>query len=313
MSNFSWRSALLNQTSYTVKSGEHQLNLRRCYRHKDGIPVLMVAGAQECGDIFWPEAAEAGLAPFLADCGFDVFVADLRGKGISWPSVSRNSDWGLRALITEDIPAHLAKIAKLRPATPQFWVGHGMGSLLLSGCYARLDILPAPVMGMVHFAAARRCELSNLLKSMNYARWQSQLSLTSILFGGSSVTLPNSDSRQVMRELSQWHSSAEWIEQEDSFSYREGLRQKGMPPSIYYALAGRGLWGNVADTRLWMRELGNHDAQLLSLGQANGNLRNYDQHSMLTHKDACDDHFVHLYVWMQNLIKSTKVQSLAQA
>lgn len=313
MSNFSWRSALLNQTSYTVKSGEHQLNLRRCYRHKDGIPVLMVAGAQACGDIFWPDSDEAGLAPFLADCGFDVFVADLRGKGISWPNVSRHSDWGLRALIAEDIPAHLAKIAKLRPSAPQFWIGHGMGSLLLTACYARLDILPAPVAGMVHFAAARRCELSNLLKSISYARWQSKLNLTSLLFGGSSLTLSNSDSRQVMSELQQWHSSAEWVEQNDGFPYRERLQHKGMPPSIYYSLAGNSLWGSVADTRLWMRELGNHDAQLLSLGQANGNSRNYDHRSILTHRDACDDHFVHLYAWMQLAAKAGQAQSLAQA
>ncbi len=313
MSNFSWRSALLNQTSYTVKSGEHQLNLRRCYRHKDGMPVFMVAGAQECGDIFWPDTDEAGLAPFLADCGFDVFVADLRGKGISWPSVSRHSEWGLSALITEDIPAHLAKIAKLRPAVPQFWIGHAMGSLLLSGCYARLDILPAPVAGMIHFAAARRCELSTLLKSISYARWQSQLRLAALLFGGSSLKLPLSDSVPVMRELMQWHSSAEWVAQDDSFAYRERLREKGMPPSIYYALAGNSLWGSVDDTRLWMRELGDHDAQLLSLGQANGNVRNYDQHSLLTHRDACDDHFVHLYGWMQTLIKSTQLRSIAQA
>lgn len=313
MSNFSWRSALLNQTSYTVKSGEHQLNLRRCYRHKDGIPVLMVAGAQECGDIFWPNTDEAGLAPFLADCGFDVFVADLRGKGISWPSVSRHSDWGLRALIEEDIPAHLAKIAKLRPSAPQFWIGHALGSLLLTACYARLDILPAPVVGMIHFAAARRCELSSLLKSINYARWQSKLNLASLLFGGSSLTLSNSDSRQVMSELQQWHSSAEWVEQDDGFPYRERLQHKGMPPSIYYSLARNSLWGSVADTRLWMRELGDHDAQLLSLGQANGNSRNYDHRSLLTHRDACDDHFVHLYAWMQLAAKAGPAQSLAQA
>ncbi len=166
---------------------------------------------------------------------------------------------------------------------------------------------------MIHFAAARRCELSTLLKSISYARWQSQLRLAALLFGGSSLKLPLSDSVPVMRELMQWHSSAEWVAQDDSFAYRERLREKGMPPSIYYALAGNSLWGSVDDTRLWMRELGDHDAQLLSLGQANGNVRNYDQHSLLTHRDACDDHFVHLYGWMQTLIKSTQLRSIAQA
>lgn len=315
MGNFSWRSALLNQTSYTVRSGEQHLNLRRCYRNADGPPVFMVAGVQQCSDIFWPDTPDAGLAPFLADCGFDVYVAELRGKGISWPQVGRASDWGVSELIQEDIPAHLAKVAKLRPGVPQFWLGHGVGSLLLSASYARLDIVPAPIMGMVHFAAARRCELSSLSKSIRYGLWQLTSGCIGAGTGVSSLKRINADSRKVLKELQVWHSDADWLDAQDGYSYRERLRLKQMPPSVYYSLAGERLWGGVADTRLWMQELGDHDAQLLSLGKRNGNKRDYTDVNMLTHVDACDDHFQHLFAWMQRTSRLYNSQSahLAQA
>jgi pimeloyl-ACP methyl ester carboxylesterase len=302
MSTFAWRNARLQQTSYTVQCGEYQLGLRRCHANTgatpEAPPILMVAGFNHGSEVFWPQQAEAGLAPYLADQGFDVFVAELRGKGASWPEVSRHSKWGLHELITQDIPAHLRKIAKLRPGAPQFWIGHGLGSLLLSACYSRLDLLPAPVLGFVHFAPQRRCEFSSMLKTLRYMQWQGGLGLCSLLYGRSGLPGKPVESRDVSHQWQQWLTQPQWLDSTDNTDYVRLLRARGLPPSLYFAVQGNALWGGVDDARLWMKELGRHDARLIGLGKAVGNLRNYNATSMLTHVDACEDHFVQLHHWL---------------
>lgn len=299
MTTFNWRNVVLNKTSYTVKSGGQQLNLRRCYLRAEGTPVVLVTGVGCNSDVFWPQDQPSGLAPYLASCGFDVYIAELRGKGLSWPQVSRRSNWGIHELVTEDIPAHLAKIDKLRPSAPQFWVGHGTGSLLLTACYARSDCLAAPLLGMAHFAAARRCELSDLSKSLGYMWWRMKLLVASGLFGHSSFQQATGDSRRLIKEVSAWQHSPHWVDPVDGFDYRTALRQKGLPASSYFSLRESVLWGGVKDTRLWLEELGHHDAQLHCLGKRGGNTRNYNLLTLLTHADACTDHFLEFKQWLE--------------
>lgn len=298
MTNFAWRNALLSRTSYTVSSGEHHLSLQRCYRNPEGTPVLMLAGFGQSSQMFWGDEQNSGLAPFLADIGFDVYIAECRGKGVSWPQVTRASDWGLHQLITEDIPAHLSKLAKLRPGEPQFWVGHGLGSLLLAGCYARLDILPAPLLGMVHFAAGRRCQLDSFSKALGFMGWQAYQQVTSLLMGQAGINRREAESTALSHEWQQWLQAPDWLDPFDAFDYRAQLRRKGFPSSLYFSVNAAGLWGSMRDTRLWVQELGNHDAQLVGLSRKSGNLHNYSSFSMLTHGDACEDHFVHLQHWL---------------
>ena len=300
MATFSWRDVRLNEVSYQVKSGDHQLALRRCYRNPEGTPILMVSGFGHTGEVFWPNSAQAGLAPFLADAGYDVYVAELRGKGRSWPTVSSHADWGVHELITQDIPAHLAQITQLRPDEPQFWFGQGLGSLLLSGCYGRLDKLPAPLLGMVHFGVARRCELNSLFKSLQYMGWQLSARLCGLLLGRTSMAADSGESARVLADVQSWHQSARWQDSQDEFNYRVALKHRGLPPSLYFSLARDSLWGGVNDTRCWISELGDHDTQLMTLGRSGGNLRNYTSATLLTHPDACKDHFIGLQDWLQS-------------
>ncbi len=312
MSTFPWGDSRLTLEEHTVQvAGGHQLQLRRCYKasykenDRRGVPVFLVAGFGQDSSIFLPESTQAGLAPYLASCGYDVFVAELRGKGRSWPHVTRHADWGLHELITEDIPAHLNTLAKLRPGEPQIWVGHGLGSLLLLGCYARLDITPAPLLGMVHFAAGRCCQLTSLDKTLRYMTWQWGCETSAALFGCVNATglghQVHADSRKVYQQWRHWQQSINWLDPDDQFDYRVALQRKALPASLYFSLRDSGLWGSAEDTRLLLKELGTHDARLVGLGKAQGNHRNYTAQSLLTHHDAVRDHFETLKDWLDEL------------
>ena len=73
----------------------------------------MLHGAVENGKIFYSEKNK-GLASYLAHHGFDVFVADLRGRGLSEPAIKKGAIHGQTESITEDIPAFINEIKKLK-------------------------------------------------------------------------------------------------------------------------------------------------------------------------------------------------------
>lgn len=260
----------------------------------------MLPGFAASSAIFSPHHSESGLAHFLASQGFDVFVGELRGKGASWPQVSRHSNWGVHELISEDIPALLNRVADLRPGVAQLWLGEGLGSQLLVGAYGRQQALPAPVVGMAHFSAARRCELSTLPKALLYTGWQTYCLLISKLMGSVAVHSGQAESCGVWKNICHWHHSDQWKDPLDDFNYRVAVRHYGLPPSIYFNSTRSSLWGSISDTRLWIEELGEHDAQLISVSKKNGNLHNYSRRELLLHPQASNDHFQTLLTWLDS-------------
>ena len=115
----------LLQQSLFIPCGAHQLHVRhikpRVAVH--GEPILMVHGAIENGRIFYTESGK-GLACFLARHGYQVYVADLRGRGLSTPAIAELAEHGQHELITEDLPALHRWIAERHGGFKVHWVAH---------------------------------------------------------------------------------------------------------------------------------------------------------------------------------------------
>ncbi len=275
--------------------------------------VFMVPGYLQDARQFFPDLDQlasahtertsgAGLAPFLASQGFDVFVAELSGKGGSIPGVGRHSDWGLHELITDDLPNQLQALAGIRADSPQFWLGSGLGSVLLSCCYARLQRLPAPVLGLAHFSPGRHRQLDRIDTALLAMVRQTWSNLWGLLLGyqrrlGDRVM----ESRRVYRDWLDWHQNTQWRDPVDGFDYRRALAHKRLPPAIYFANL-RAVYGpGVSDCHSWLHELGDHDARLMRVGRACGNRRDYGADSLLTDVRAIEDHFQTLLSWMNEI------------
>ena len=98
----------MQQESIYITEGDEQLHLRHIWQRKGGVPIFMLHGLIENGFIFYTEKGK-GLACYLAEQGFDVYVADLRGRGKSKPAINADSAFGQFEAITRDIPLFLAK------------------------------------------------------------------------------------------------------------------------------------------------------------------------------------------------------------
>jgi alpha-beta hydrolase superfamily lysophospholipase len=87
-------------------------------------PCLLVHGAIENGSIFYSKNGK-GLGPYLAESGFDVFVADLRGHGLSTPTIAEEghkADYGQWETINVSIPSFAMAVAALSKCDQQVGV-----------------------------------------------------------------------------------------------------------------------------------------------------------------------------------------------
>ncbi len=282
-----------------------QIHMTRLYLDKEnlGAPVFMLHSTLQDSSTFYVDDG-SGLACYMAKQGYDVYVADLRGKGKSWPRVTPFSQFGAHQLITEDIPALLDEIVSYRGPVPQIWVSHGWGGVLMCAYYARYGDAACPVARMVHFGARRlAADTGSSSRITHRFIWQ-RLFKWLLFFRGyvpaQSLRLGSAnESAGNYRDYLAWSDHSQWCDTVDDFSYGEAIQQQQLPPSFYFAAKGDGGYGHPDDVRHFMQELGPHDGRMMVLSRQGGNLRDYSHLDMLLHSDCEQDHFPLLLDWLQ--------------
>lgn len=298
--------------SHNVQSGAVHLELRRCNSGTGGTPLLLVPGFLKTNDVFMPVKGEGGLAPFLARLGYDVFMAELRGRGKSWPEMSRGSEWGVHEAICLDLRAHLRMIERLRPGVPQVWLGQDFSSLLLVGRYARGELV-APVKGMIHLNASRQ-----RLPGGRGTRLQVCFSLAARMCAATYgyVARPRQagckETRSTLNCLLAWQSMEAWLDPVDGFDYAAALQAATLPSSLYMVNEKSSLWGRLDDCRHWVSEMGAHDARIVTVGRRGGNQRNYSHRELIQHPAAHDDHFIQIQDWLQEHSTVRSARAIAE-
>jgi predicted alpha/beta hydrolase len=104
------------------------------HRPRDGgaaVPVLLCAGFS-CNRHFVDYDERYSLARFLARAGFDAWVVELRGRGLSHPSPAcrHPGRWTFDDLATIDVPVAVEHVVQ-ETGQEVAWVGHSMGGMAL--------------------------------------------------------------------------------------------------------------------------------------------------------------------------------------
>ncbi|EMR01624.1 alpha/beta fold hydrolase [Cesiribacter andamanensis] len=298
--------------SHFVAVGQQRLHLKRFTAApgsssegaSPGQPVFLVHGSIENGQIFY-SASGKGLAPWLAGRGYDVFVADLRGRGNSSPRVSARAGWGLREILEEDFPAMLQEIVRLRGGLPQHWMGHSWGGVLLLAYLARWQA-PAPVSSLSFFGTKRRLGVWNPKKALMVdGAWSAMGEALTRLYG----YLParkwkmgsDDESARSYRETHRWVVEKEWRDSRDGFDYGQALRQQALPPALYLTGASDTVLGHPIDVHRLMQETGiDQPNQLVVAGKATGFRHDYGHIDLLTHADAPADVYPRVAAWLED-------------
>jgi len=126
--------------------------LRVSLRDNDsGVPLVMLPGLFS-NRHFWLSPKGVGLAGFLAQQGYEPWLVERRGIGLSPRSPARA---GLFEHIVQDLP-RVQQLVQHHNPRPAFWIGHSFGGVMATLAAAEtLD--PSLVAGLVLFAA--QCEV----------------------------------------------------------------------------------------------------------------------------------------------------------
>lgn len=279
-----------------------RIHLRRIFADAQGIPVLLVHGAVENGRIFYTESGK-GYAPFLARHGYDVFVADKRGCGLSTPPIGGHSHFGLREFISEDLLAMHGPIRQVKGEVPIHWGAHSWGGVMLFAFLAR-HAAPLPLLSIVNFGAKRRISVRNFPYWLKMTIGWNKIGAWRVRRVGFLDAKrwrmgSDNESGPTYKEMTKWIHEEEWQDWYGDFDYSAALQAQNLPPALHLAGAKDKFLGHPTDVRILMEEVGEENGKFHLLSRANGHLRDYGHIDMLTYSEAGRDHFPMALEWMR--------------
>ena len=287
-------------------AGSDLLHMERIYCDPGGVPVLMLHGAIGNARVFYSEKGR-GLGPYLARHGYDVYAADLRGRGGSVPHLDRSSGYGQTESITQEITAFTNAISDMRPDQRQHWIAHSWGGVLMTSHLARFPGTAGRVRSLVYFGSKRRVDAVNLTRILQIDLYWGMVArlITSVrgyLPGRIGVFGLGSDdeTRKSHLHCALWARGMDWVDPDDGFDYGSAVMRVSLPPALYFAAAKDRCLGHPEDVLRFMKESGQGDAPFVLLGKDHGNLHDYRHVSMITHPDAVDDHFPSVLRWLND-------------
>ena len=279
-----------------------RLHIKRINRVTGGVPVLMIHGMIENGRIFYHESGK-GLGSYLAQQGYDVFVADLRGIGLSEPAISAQSQHGQTETVCEDIPRLIEFVLSTTGQHKLHLVAHSWGGVYINAALARQSDLIESIYASIYLGSKRSVRVNNLDRWLKInLMWNSVAGIYSSLFGYLDAKRlrmgADNETAKTHAQVTGWIAQDKWVDSDDGFNYQQALQSIHLPATWYIAAIDDHSLGHREDMQRFMQECGEHTQRYTLLSRENGNAHDYDHVSMLTSAQAVDDYFPQLLEWM---------------
>jgi pimeloyl-ACP methyl ester carboxylesterase len=293
----------MQQESLYIPVSSQELHLRHIWQEEAGMPVLMLHGTIENGKIFYSRSGK-GLACYLARHGFDVYVADFRGRGKSKPSIKESPDHGQTECIVEDIPTFINYVFE-KTGKPVHIICHSWGGVMLASSLVRFPELKNKVASKICFGTKRQIRVWNLERLVKISLvWKRLCPLLAKKLGYlDAPKLKIGSDLETLRSLQDslcWITPGDWIDPVDSFNYAEAAKGFNWPPTWHITGIKDHALGHSKDVQLFIEECNNHTAKFSLLSKASGNKVDYDHINILTHPMAEQDHFPQVVEWIRS-------------
>jgi len=296
------------QDSLFIPYRDGQLHLRhiRPSRVKAlGVPILMLHGAMSNGRVFYSDSGR-GLGCFLAKAGFDVYVMDTAGRGLSEPKIDRDFTLGQGEVIREQLPLVQQFMLQRHPLVNKVhWCAHSWGGVLMASSLARYPHLQSSVASLLTFGSKRTIKVKSfkrwLMVDFFWNRFAPFYCGRQGYFDASRLHVGmDNESRASLLQTIDW-VRGEWVDHDDNFHYAQAAAKAMWPPAWFIAAKKDHVLGNPADVRDMIAECGFTQVKYTLLAKEHGNLVDYDHAGMLTHRRAEHDHFVQIKQWYLSL------------
>jgi pimeloyl-ACP methyl ester carboxylesterase len=294
------------QQSLFIPYRNGQLHVRHLAPTKNGanrIPILMLHGAMSNGRVFYSNSGR-GLGCFLAEAGFDVYVLDTAGRGLSTPKITRGFELGQGEVIREQLPLVQDLILNRHPFIDKVhWCGHSWGGVLMASAFVRNRDLHQSVASLLTFGSKRTIKTQSVRKWLMVDLFWNRLAPALTLFHGylaaDKLRLGmDNESRTSLLQSIDW-VRGDWIDHDDGFDYAKAAAKVNWPQTWFIAGHKDQVLGNPSDVKDMAKECGMASPKYTLLAKETGFMYDYGHADMLTHSHAVDDHFPQIALWYQ--------------
>jgi pimeloyl-ACP methyl ester carboxylesterase len=261
------------------------------------IPVILIHGSYSTRS-FWVSDKGVGLGVYLADQGFDVWIPELRGHGLS-PKGDSFSAITAEEQIRYDLPA-ISDAVFTMTGTTAFWIGHSFGGLFALAALSMNWMDQEKVSGMVTFGS--QISMGDGYLKIPPVAW----TLSAILkllgnFPAPAFGLgPEIEAAGTMLETIRWKKfRGKWTSSE-GVSYWDGLDKIKIPVLTYAAANDKN--DPPAGCRKIHKCLGSLDKMFMVLGKDAGFSKDYDHVGMVVSKEAQEEVWPDLSGWLKDRI-----------
>ena len=293
----------MQQESLFIPIAHHRLHVRHIWQESQGTPVLMLHGAIENGRIFYTDSGK-GLACYLARHGFDVYVADFRGRGLSTPRIQDDQSHGYHEAITIDIPELIRFVAE-KTGKKMHVVCHSWGGVLFASSLVRNSVVKEATLSNLCFGTKRQVTVWNPERILKVSLvWNRLAPLITRRYGFLDAERmrigSDAETHQSIMESVSWVKKSKWLDPIDGFDYSLMSKRVKWPRTWHLTGVKDKVLGHAKDVQLFIHESHNRDAKFTLLSKRSGARLNYDHINILTHPEAVDDHFPKIVSWLNS-------------
>lgn len=291
------------QSLFCDTADDHRLHIMHISRPSShGVPILMIHGMVEDGRIFYHKSGK-GLGSYLADKGYDVYAADLRGIGKSTPSINKQSRHGQTETITQDLPRLINFVLEKTGAKKLSLIAHSWGGVNLNACLLRFPELVDKIVCSAYFGSKRTVRARTFDRYFKVSLVWNRMSFSLAKRAGYLPAVKyklgsQNETRKTHEQCVRWVKNRNWVDSDDGFDYGKAAKEVVLPPTLYFAAIKDTSLGHRFDVKNFIQESGDHSYQYELLAKRCGNKRDYDHIDMLTAPECIDDHFPFLVKWL---------------
>ncbi len=261
------------------------------------IPVILVHGSYATRN-FWISSKGVGLGVYLSDHGFDVWIPELRGHGLS-PKGDCFSKITAQDQIRFDLPA-IQEAVYAKTGSAAFWIGHSFGGLFMIAALSAGWLNQDMIRGIITFGS----QISfgdGYLKIPPVAWALSALIKVMGNFPAPKFGLgPEIEPAGTILETIRWKKLfGKWIDSEGT-SYWDGLNRIKIPVLTYAAAKDKN--DPPVGCRKIHKRLGSIDKMFMVLGKDTGFSKDYDHAGMVVSREAREEVWPDLVGWLKDRI-----------
>lgn len=292
-----YQSLFVNQDTHNL----HLMHISQAGQH--GIPILMIHGMVEDGRIFYHKSGK-GLGSYMAQQGYDVYVADLRGIGLSTPKINATSTHGQTETIQQDIPSLIRFVLEHSNHNKLHIVAHSWGGVYVNSALLFQSKLIPQIISSTFFGSKRTVRARTFERYLKIDLIWNRLSLAASKRKGFLPAInyklgSENESHKTHRQCVEWVRNDAWVDSDDGFDYGAAALKTRLPPTLHIAAIRDISMGHRFDVKAFMKESGPHKAEYLLLAKKQGHSLDYDHINMLIAPECVEDHFPFIHGWIQ--------------